>query len=69
MFFFFFSFLATPRHVEFPGQRSDLSLSCNLCNPLAQCAGAGIEPVSWSCRDAADPIVQQWELLHVFLDE
>ena len=32
-------------------------------DPLTCCARPGIEPVSWRCRDAADPIVPQWELL------
>ena len=26
-------------------------------DPLTHCAGLGIEPVSWHCRDAADPAV------------
>ena len=56
--FFFFSYLAAPRHIEFLGQGSDLSHSCHLhgnagsFNPL-YCTG--IEPVSWHCRDATDP--------------
>ena len=33
-------------------------------DPLTHCAGPGIEPVSWHCRDAADPIVPQRELLN-----
>ena len=49
--FFFFS-PAFPSHLEFPGQGSDLSLSCNLfcswiLNTLSQ---AGIEPA-----DATNP--------------
>ena len=31
---------------------------------LTHCARQGIEPVSWSCRDAADPVEPQWELLN-----
>ena len=27
------------------------------------CAGLGIEPGSWRCRDTTDPIGPQWELL------
>ena len=56
--FFSFSYLAAPRHIEFPGQGSDLSHSCDLhgnagsFNPL-YCTG--IEPVSWHCRDATEP--------------
>ena len=30
LFSFFLSFLAAPWHLEFPGQRSDLSCSCDL---------------------------------------
>ena len=30
--------------------------------PLTYCSGLGIEPVSWCCRDAADPVVPQREL-------
>ena len=35
---FFFSFLATLRHVEFPGQGVDLSCRCNLC---CRCSTSG----------------------------
>ena len=37
-------------------------------DPLSHCAGLGIDPSSWHCRDAADPIELQWELqlLHIF---
>ena len=31
-------------------------------HPLAHCAGLGIEPVSWHCRDATDPVMPQWEI-------
>ena len=66
IFFFFFGHLW---HMEFPGQGSGPSHSCNLfptCsnaryfNPLCQ---ARIEPVSWCCRDAANHVVTQWKLL------
>ena len=61
----FFSFLAVPR----PGIRSELQLPPTLklgqCpDPLAHCAGPRIKPVSWCCRNAADAIVPQKELLH-----
>ena len=58
---FFFSFLATPQHMEFPGQGSDPSHSCNpgcCCNnmrPLTHCAGPGIKPVSQRTRDSTNP--------------
>ena len=32
-------------------------------DPLTHCAGQGIELASWRCRDTADPIVPQRELL------
>ena len=35
---FFFSSLATPWHMEFPGQGSDLSCSCNLCSCNVSCS-------------------------------
>ena len=67
-FFLFFTFLATPQHMELLGQGSDLSHSCNLCqavatlDPLTHCAGPGIEPASWHYRDTADPTASQQEL-------
>ena len=33
-----------------------------MSNPLTHCAGLGIQPVTFHCREAADPIVPQWEL-------
>ena len=63
---FFFFFLAAPQHMEFLGQGSDPSCSFNLCcnaGSLSHCVEwRGVEPVSWYCRDAADPIMPQWEL-------
>ena len=32
-------------------------------DPLTRCAGLGIEPGPWRCRDSSDPIAPQWELL------
>ena len=70
---FFFPFLTTPWHMEFPGQGSDLSSSCHLpwscgnTGSLTLCAGLGIEPTSQCSRDAADPIVLQQERLCMFL--
>ena len=31
--------------------------------PLTHCAGPGIEPACWRCKDTADPIVPQGALL------
>ena len=39
IFLFLFSFLAAPQHVEFPGQGSDPSRSCDL--PCSSCSKAG----------------------------
>ena len=64
----FFFFLATRQHIEFPGQGSDLSHSCNLCQAMAtwdhltHCALLGIEPASWCCREATDPTAPTWKL-------
>ena len=61
--------LTSLRHMEFLGQGSDLSCSCNLYaavavpDPLTHCSRPGIEPVSWYCRDATNLLVPQWELL------
>ena len=55
LFFFFFLFLAALWHMEFPGQRSDLSQllpTLQLPDPLTHVLSLGIEPVSWHCRDA-----------------
>ena len=50
----FFAFLCSSLdallHMEFPGQGSAMT-------PLTHCARLGIEPVTWGCRDAADPVV------------
>ena len=40
-----------------PGQGSDLSCSCSNDRSLTHCAGLGIKPASWLCRDAANSIV------------
>ena len=57
----FVCFLAVLWHMEFPGRGSDLSLSCDLYGSCSNAgsfnwARLGIEPASWHCRDAADPI-------------
>ena len=70
IFFFFFSFffLVSLQHMDFPGQGSDLNLSCNLLHTcsntrsLTHYARPGIEPVSQYSRDAADPIAPLQEL-------
>ena len=37
-------------------------------DPLTHCAGLGIEPASWCCRDATNPGAPQQELLNLLLD-
>ena len=72
--FFFPSFFFRPRGMwRFPGQRSDLSRSCDLyaavavLDPLTHCAGWGIKLLSQDSKDTADPVVPQRELPgHVF---
>ena len=71
LFFFFFLLLAIPWHMEFPGQGSDPSHSCNLscscsnATSLTHRTRPGIEPVSQHSQDAAaDPAVPQQELRH-----
>ena len=66
-FILFFSFLATPWQVEFPGQGSDpshscdLSCSCSNTRSLTHCAGP-------SSQDAANPIAPQQELWNFLLN-
>ena len=72
VYIFFFSFLATSWHMEFPGQGSDPSHSCNLrhscgnTGSLTHCAEPRIKPVYWHCRDASDPVVVQQGLQFIF---
>ena len=72
-FFFLFVclfFLAALQHMEFMGQGSDLSHSCDLycsysnARSFSPLCRPGIEPVSWYCRDRVDPVGPQWKLLH-----
>lgn len=69
-FFSFFLFsLAAPRHMEIPGQGSDLSSSLNLCCSLSN-AGSLTGSLNWilestvslHSQDAVDPVVPQREL-------
>ena len=59
-------FFGHPTAYEVPGLV--LSLTCHLhCScgntgSLTHCARPGMEPASWCCRDAADPVVLQSEL-------
>ena len=65
---FFSSFLATLQEIEFLGQGSDPSCSCNLSHSygnarsLTHGAGLGIESESYGSLDATDPTAPQWEL-------
>ena len=55
-------FLAGLRHMEFLGQRSDVSHSCSNARSLTHCAGPGIESATQCFRDTANPISPQQEL-------
>ncbi|XP_020955254.1 EF-hand calcium-binding domain-containing protein 11 isoform X2 [Sus scrofa] len=59
---FFFFFLATLHHMEFPGQGSNPSCTMAIPDPLTYSVRMGIEPASWCCRDTAHPIAPQQEL-------
>ena len=54
--------------MEFPGQGSDLSSSCDLsfssinAGSSTHYVGLGIEHVAQGSRDDADPTAPQWEL-------
>ena len=64
----FFFFLAALRHMEFPGQGSDLSCSCNLSSicgnakSVTHYARLGIKPMSHCSQDTTDPVLQWQEL-------
>ena len=69
LFDFVFSFLADLWHRKSPGQGSEPNLtfhlrrSCSNAGSLTHCAGLGIKPASWHCRDTSNPITPQRELL------
>ena len=66
--FFFSPFLAAPWHMEFPGQESDPSCSCDLshsCNntrSLTHCARPRIKTISQCSQDTANPVETQFLL-------
>ena len=73
--FFFFFWLPPPRHMEFPGQGSDLSCDCDLhhsygnTKALTHCAGPmKNEPASQGSRVTTDPVAPQRETLETFFD-
>ena len=45
-----------------PGIRSESQFR-PMQDSLNHCAKLGIEPASWRCRDATNPVVSQWEFL------
>ena len=69
--FIFLLFMASPQHLELPGQGSDPSRSWNLhhrggnAGSLTHCAGLGTEPSSLCCKHAADPVVLQGGRLRI----
>lgn len=62
IFFFPFSFLAAPQHMELPSQGSDLNRSCDISRScsntglLTHCSRPGSEPAFPHSQDATDPI-------------
>ena len=66
--FFFLSFFAVPLCMEFLGQGSYASHSCDLhCSHsnigyLTHFSGPGIKPEPCHWRDTTDPTVPQWDL-------
>ena len=64
-----FLLLFAPRHMEFLGQGqvpttvATHTAAMAMSDPLTCCAQLGIKLASWCCRDAADPIAPQQELL------
>ena len=70
---FFFFFLAAPWHMEFLGQGSAPSCSCNLSHScgntgsLTHCIRPGIKPVSQCSQDTANPIAPPRELKNTAL--
>lgn len=72
---FFFSFLAAPWHMAFPGQGSDSSHSGDLRHRYSNsgssthCAGPGIKLASQHSRDAIDTAVPRQKLNNYFLNK
>ena len=71
----FFSFLAAPWHMAFPGQGSDSSHSGDLrhwysnSGSSTHCAGPGIKLASQHSRDAIDTTVPRQKLNNYFLNK
>ena len=65
--FFFFFFRPSVYGVPGPGIGSKPQVQL-IPDPLTHCAGLGIEPASWCCRDATNPGAPQQELLNLLLD-
>ena len=64
-------FFDCPAAMDFQGQASDLnrtydlSHNCGNAGSLTHCARLGIEPVSQSSQDAANPVTPRQELLFI----
>ena len=59
--------MAALGHMELLSQGSDAAAVAAL-DPLTHCSRPGIEPVSWCCRDAADPVAPQQELQNGYFE-
>ena len=56
--FFFFFFLATPWHMELPGQRSDASHSCNL-RATTVATRDPLNPLCWANNQTCILVLQR----------
>ena len=69
LFYFIFSHFWPPRGMWSLQARDQIRVTAATSTPAAampdpftRCTGQGIEPASWCCRDANDPVVPQQEL-------
>ena len=62
LFISIYLFLFWPSHSLWSSLASG-QIQATVAASLGHYAGLGIEPASWCCSDAPDPVVPQWELL------
>ena len=60
--FLFFSFWLPHSIWSFWARDATYTVAAATLDLLTHCAGLGIEPAFWHCRDTADLVVLQWEL-------